>query len=101
MIEQVVIECEDGNIVLEVDYDKIGKGADLGKLDEDLVLIKYGQLDVKLPEDTYDYDAHQWETDLGKKIGAVFAEVEAEEKLCLFHRESCCMKCWNEKETVL
>lgn len=80
MVEQVVIPCEDGDIVFSVDYDMIGKGADLGKLDEDLKLIKYGQLDVKLPEDTYDYDAHQWETPKGKLIGELFAAVDAGEE---------------------
>lgn len=52
-------------------------GADLDKLDADLKLIKLGQLDVKLPEDTYDYDAHQWETPKGKLIGELFAAVDA------------------------
>lgn len=54
------------------------QGADLGKLDADLKLISLGQLDVQLPEDTYDYSAHQWETPKGKLIGEVFAECDAE-----------------------
>lgn len=50
------------------------RGADLKKLDSDLKLIGEGKLDVSLPEDTYDYDNHQWESPLGKMIGEVFAE---------------------------
>lgn len=54
------------------------RGADLGNLDVDLKLIKLGQLDIAMPADTYDYDNHQWETPLGKKIGEVFAEEDAQ-----------------------
>ena len=72
MTEQLVIACEDGNIVLDVDYDKPGHRADLAKLDADLNLIGQGKLDVALPEDTYDYASHKWETPKGKLIGELF-----------------------------
>jgi hypothetical protein len=50
-------------------------GADLNKLDADLNHIgKFA-----LPEDTYDYDNHQWDTVKGKQIGQALAEIEAEE----------------------
>lgn len=54
------------------------RGANLDQLDYDLHRMDAGTLDITLPEDTYDYDNHKWETPLGKKIGEVFAEEDAE-----------------------
>jgi len=73
----LVIPCDDGDIVLDVDYDKSSSVADLVKLDADLKLIGEGKLDVVLPEDAYDYDKHEWETPRGKRIGELFAAVDA------------------------
>ena len=81
MLEQVVIPCDDGDIVYHVDFDKPGQRADLDKLDADLKLISQGKLDVALPEDTYDYDKHQWETPKGKMIGELFARIDAGEEV--------------------
>ncbi len=74
---QLVISVEgEENTVLNISDDTTFRGADLGKLDADLVLIKYGQLEVKLPEDTYDYDSHKWETAKGAMIGELFKLVD-------------------------
>lgn len=87
MIEQLVIPCDDGDIVLNVDYDKPGHCADLVKLDADLKLISEGWQGVGesgreayFTNDTYDYDKHQWETPKGKLIGDLFARVDAGEE---------------------
>jgi len=96
MVEQVVIDCEDGNIVIDVDYDKVGKGADLNKLDYDLMLISNGKLDVELPKDTYDYDNHKWETPKGKMIGMILEHAEAIERameLCQHETQGWCDNC--------
>lgn len=81
MIEQLVIRCDgEDDTFLAVDYDKPGKCADLVRLDADLKLIAEGKLDTALPEDTYDYANHQWETPKGKLIGELFARVNAGEE---------------------
>jgi hypothetical protein len=86
MLETVTIPCEDGDITYTIDHDKPSQCADLNKLDYDLMLIGKGKLDVELPEDTYDYSKHEWETPKGRLIGAVFAEVDADwDATCCSH----------------
>jgi hypothetical protein len=80
MIEKLVIPCEDGDIILDVDYDVPGHRVDFDELDHDLILIDNGKLDVALPEDTYNYNNHQWETQKGKLIGNLFERVDAGEQ---------------------
>ena len=70
--EDIVITYEDDGVTTRC--------ADFAKLDADLKLIGEGKLNVALPEDTYDYTAHQWETPKGRLIGELFARVDAGEE---------------------
>lgn len=81
MNTEITIPCDEGDIVYIVDYDKPGHHVDLVKLDADLNLIGTNELDVKLPEDTYDYDKHEWETQLGRDIGFICACVDEGEEI--------------------
>jgi hypothetical protein len=80
-MNEYIIKCDDGDIVLDLDSVKIGCGVDLEKLDADLAAIDSGALDYPLPEDTTDYDAHMWESELGKRIGEVCACVDRGEEV--------------------
>lgn len=88
MVNEIRIPCEDGDIVLNVDYDAPSKCADLVKLDADLKLISQGWLgigqsgrDAYYERDNIDYSSVQWETPLGKKIGVLFAAIDAGEEV--------------------
>lgn len=76
MSERLVVPCEDGDIILEIDYDAPGRIADLDKLDIDFKLIGDGILNIELPPDTYNYGEHKWESPNGKQIGKLFTYID-------------------------
>lgn len=81
-MREVIIPCDDGPIVLQVNDDGVTTyRANFKKLDDDLRLIDEGYLGVVgddyFSTDTYDYDNHPWETPKGKMIGELFALVDA------------------------
>jgi len=80
---EIRIPCADigeEDIVITYEDDGSTHCVDLDKLDADLKLIDEGKLEVALPEDTYDYSKHEWETPKGKMIGELFARVDAGEE---------------------
>lgn len=78
-MSRLISFSDDTYLFIKTNDDTAFRGADLVKLDKDLNAIDKRMLDVVLPEDTYDYDNHKWETENGKALGGLFSLIDSGE----------------------